>query len=107
MDSAVTENKPKGIVMINPATGMKEQVTDGYAGLWIFLFGIFYLFYKGMWMESVLWVIIALIAGIVTMGIGAIVLQIVLAFIIGNLIRNHYRKNGWKDVVQSVGSTDE
>ena len=103
MDSA----KPKGIVMINPATGMKELVTDGYAGLWVFLFGLFYLFYKGMWMESVLWVIIALIAGIVTMGIGAIVLQIVLAFIIGNLIRNHYRKNGWKDVVQSAGSTDE
>ena len=106
MNSAVTENKPNGIVMINPATGMKEQVTGGHAGLWILLFGIFYLFYKGMWMESVLWVVIAFIAGIVTMGIGTIVLQVVLAFIIGNLIRNHYRKNGWKDVVQSLRSTD-
>ena len=103
MDSA----KPKGIVMINPATGMKELVTDGYAGLWVLLFGVFYFFYKGMWMEAVLWVIIAVIVAIPTMGLGVIVLDIVLAFIIGNLIRNSYRKNGWKDVVQSVVPTDE
>jgi len=103
MDSA----KPKGIVMINPATRVKELVTDGYAGLWVLLFGVFYFFYKGMWMEAVLWVIIAVIVAIPTMGLGVIVLDIVLAFIIGNLIRNSYRKNGWKDVVQSVGSADE
>ena len=90
MDSA---KKPKGIVMINPATGMKELVTDGYAGLWVLLFGVFYFFYKGMWMEAVLWVIIAVIVAIPTMGFGVIVLDIVLAFIIGNLIRNSYRKN--------------
>ena len=103
MDSA----KPKGIVMINPATGMKDLVTDGYAGFWVLLFGVFYFFYKGMWMEAVLWVIIAVIVAIPTMGLGVIVLDIVLAFIIGNLIRNSYRKNGWKDVVQSIGSTDK
>ena len=97
----------KGIVMINPATGKEEQITDGYAGLWVFLFGVFYFFYKGMWMEAVLWVIIALIVGIPTMALGVLPLQIVLWFIIGNLIRNHYRKNGWKDVVQSAKPTEE
>ena len=75
--------------------------------LWVLLSGVFYFFYKGMWMEAVLRVIIAVTVAIPTMGFGVIVLDIVLAFIIGNLIRNSYRKNGWKDVVQSVGSTDE
>ena len=100
MDSPAKKIKLKGIVMINPATGKKERVTDGHAGLWVLLFGVFYFFYKGMWMEAVLWVIIALIVGIPTMALGVLVLDIVLAFIIGNLIRNNYRKNGWKDVVQ-------
>lgn len=100
------DSKPKGddfklngIIMINPATGKKEQVTNGYAGLWVFLFGAFYFFYKGMWMEAVLWTIIAIIVALPTMGLGYLVLQIILWFTIGNLIRNNYRKNGWKDVV--------
>ena len=93
------DSKSKGIIMINPATGREERVTGGHAGLWVFLFGGFYLFYKGLWVEAILWVIIAVLVGLPTMFIGAIVLQIIMWFIIGDLIRKNYRKNGWKDVV--------
>ena len=96
--------------------GTTEAVTSGYAGLGFFIFGIFYFFYRKMWIESALWAIIVLYPFFIIPAnrndgdpvdlLKLIGVQFLMSLIIGRLIRWHYRRKGWKYLGRDTYYTD-
>ena len=77
------------MVFRNPSNDHVETIDNQV--LWFFLFGPFYLAYKGLWGHAVLSFILA----VITVGIS----QIVYLFLVTGLIRKHYLHKGWKEEV--------
>ena len=80
--------------------GQAEDVTNGHAGIGVMLFGIFYFFYRKMWIESAVWAIIVLILSRgTTFGIGGLFLAVfhflLMPLIIGRLVIWRYRRKSW------------
>lgn len=94
------EHEPRDVIWMGRPDGQAEAVTNGYAGIGVMLFGIFYFFYRKMWMESAVWAIIVLILSRgTTFGIGGLFLAVfhflLMPLIIGRLVIWRYRRKGW------------
>lgn len=69
----------------NPANGYVEQIDS--PTLWTFLFGAFYLGFKGAWGWAVL--------GIVLSGVTLGVFWLILPFFAESILRKHFLQRGW------------
>lgn len=90
----------------NPSNGYIEEVSD-YAPLWVFLFGIFYLAYKGLWSHVLIWISVFLVSLTIStqamLALGAIMY---LAYIIDikHLLEKKYSRKGWLKIGKTTSS---
>ena len=96
--------EPQKRIWMRRPDGQAEDVTDGWAGFAFILFGIFYFFYRKMWMESAVWVIVLLPIVVIPyfegesgflIGIKLIGLRLLMSLIIGRLVIWRYRRKSW------------
>jgi hypothetical protein len=73
-------------ILVNTVNNHEVNVSN--AGLWCFLFGCFYLAYKGVWGHAIL----AFILACCTCGIS----WLIYPFFAGKVIIDHYMKAGYK-----------
>lgn len=73
----------------NPANGYVEEVSS--PALWVLLFGCFYFAVKGVWAHFVVGFIVAAF----TFGFS----WLVYPFFASNIMRSHYLRKGWVEVV--------
>lgn len=92
----------------NPANGYREEVSD-LTPIWVVLFGIFYLIFKGLWSHVLIWTLAVIIPTIVSGGPALIICgpiaAIAYALSIRGILRRKYLKNGWKEVSRDVPIT--
>lgn len=94
----------------NPLNGYREEVSDT-CSLWVALFGMLYLMYKGLWAHVFIWFLLVSVPAVLTGGV-AIVLTLPLVTIgyalsIRGILRSRYLRKGWKesDVMPSPATT--
>lgn len=72
-------------------------------GLWMFLFGVLYLVYKGLWRHALVFLAIQVI-GVSSMDSPeewvemAWIPSLVYAFLVPGILKNHYREKGYGEV---------
>lgn len=74
----------------NPSNGYIEE-TPLYAWLWILLFGTLFFIVKGIWRHA----LISFLCALLTWGISCLVYP----FFASNIMRKHYLRKGWIEVV--------
>ena len=75
----------------NPANEHIEEVSGPFSWFWVFLFGPLYWAVKGIWTHAVAHLVLA----IITVGFA----HFVYPFFSYGIIKKHYLKAGWKEVV--------
>ena len=78
----------------NPDNGHVEKAGGALSWLWCFLFGPIYWAVKGVWRHAVANLAFAFL----TVGL----CQFVYVFFTYLILRNHYRKIGWQEVVAVI-----
>lgn len=78
------------MVFEHPANGYRVECNN--AILWSFLFGCFYLCYKGLWG----WAVLAFLLAICTFSLS----WFVFPFFVPRLLRAHYMQRGWTHISQ-------
>ena len=71
----------------------------------MFIFGGWYLIYKGLWKQFLIYMFVGILTGLVAVnillhpGMGGLgfLINFIYSFLIGDILRNHYRKNGYKE----------
>ena len=81
----------------NPANGLVEKSRN--AGLWSFLFGIFYFAYKGAWMPAA----ISFVAAFLTGGVA----WLVIPFFADGMLRKDYLRRGWVEMEEPAEDAAE
>ena len=84
-------------VFENPSNGHREKVKDGFNWVVLFFGPIWYLF-NGMAAQGLGWLLVAVIAGSFTMGLGAVVVWIVAGVKANAGLAGKYLRDGWKHV---------
>ena len=82
----------------NPQNDHVETVTSGLSWLWVFLWTPIYYAVKGIWTHAIVSLVLGIIGWSVTMGIGAIAIGVVYAFLNKSIVKSHYLKKGWIEV---------
>lgn len=80
--------KQKGHKYTHPESG-KVELISWKTGLWTLFFGWCYFAYKGVWKHACL----SLAASGFTLGVS----WLIYPFFACDILRNHYRKNGYKE----------
>ena len=80
----------------NPQNDHVETVTSGL--LWVFLWTPIYYAVKAIWTHAIVRLALGIIGWSVTMGIGAIAIGVVYAFLNKSIVKSHYLKKGWIEV---------
>jgi hypothetical protein len=86
------------MIFENPQNGYKEEVSR-LTWLWCFLFGGFYLMYKGLWAHVFIFFGVIVGLAIITGGPGAMVapiLWIAYAITTPGILKSKYLRMGWK-----------
>lgn len=82
----------------NPANNYSESIPE-YAGVWQFLFGIFYLMVRGLWAHVGAWFLVSALFGVMTGGPGSLVASflfwVIYPFTIKGILRKRYLQRGW------------
>lgn len=81
----------------NPVNGHTEKVKEGFNWV-VFLFGPIWYLFNNMVGKGLAWLIVAIIAGYLTFGIGAIIVWIVAGSKANKDKENHYLQMGWNFV---------
>ena len=80
----------------NPRTGEYREIGGLTAWLGAFFFGPFYFMFKGVWTWGIVWLLLAIVVGVVAWPI-ALLACFVMAFFAGGIVRNHYAQRGFID----------
>ncbi|AOQ24764.1 hypothetical protein MTAT_04370 [Moorella thermoacetica] len=86
----------------NPRNNYREKVKEGF-NWWVLLFGPLWYLFNGMAGKGIGWLLVAILAGAFTLGIGAIVVWIVAGAKANADKEKKYLEQGWK----FVGYEDE
>jgi hypothetical protein len=82
----------------HPANGYEETISWD-APIWVFLFGGFYLLYKGLWGHFLVWLVVCGFFGCIFLPLGMLVSIFIFAPIymvtIRGILRKSYLKAGW------------
>ncbi|MBF0261940.1 MAG: hypothetical protein HQL97_08930 [Magnetococcales bacterium] len=78
---------------MRPENTYMEEVSS-LVWLWVFLFGVFYFVFKGVWRHAFL----SLVLAVITAGFS----WFVYPFFARTIMRNHYLRMGWVQVVEQV-----
>jgi hypothetical protein len=84
--------KPKTLIFKNPANDHEEDCRGAF--LWCFVFGPFYLGYKGLWG----WAFLSILAAVATFGL----FWLILPFFVEPALRKHFLHKGWKEVEKQL-----
>jgi hypothetical protein len=84
----------------NPANGHHEHVVPS-SSIWVFLFGVLYLLYKGLWNHALIWFVLvvvpaALFGGFVLIAVLPIAM-IAYTVKIQDILANRYLQRGWRE----------
>lgn len=78
----------------NPANGYTEKVKDGFN--WpVFFFGPIWYLFNGLVGQGIAWLLVALIAGTFTIGIGAIIVWIIAGVKANKVKEKSFLSKGW------------
>lgn len=79
----------------NQANGYRERVKDGFNWV-VLLFGPFWYLFNGMVGMGLFWLLVALLVGIPTVGIGGLIVWIIAGFMANSQKEKKYLQKGWK-----------
>jgi len=81
----------------NPHNGHTERVKDGFNWV-VFFFGPLWYLFNGLVAQGIGWLVIALIIGVPTLGLGSIVVWIIAGCKANTEKEKRYLENGWQYV---------
>jgi VIT1/CCC1 family predicted Fe2+/Mn2+ transporter len=82
-------------VFENPSNSYQETLQEGFS-MFAFLFGGFWYMYHGMFGKGILYLVVTLIAGLLTLGVGAIAIWVWIGFVANKDLERKYLRDGWK-----------
>jgi uncharacterized membrane protein len=82
----------------NPQNDHVETVTSGLSWLWVLLWTPIYYAVKGIWTHAVASLVLGIIGWSATMGVGAVIIGIIYAFLNKSIVKSHYLRKGWIEV---------
>ena len=82
----------------NPQNDHVETVTTGLSWLWCFLWTPIYYAVKGIWTHAIASLVLAIVIGSFTAGIGSWLVFIVYAVMNKGIVRTAYLRKGWIEV---------
>ncbi|WP_053104299.1 DUF2628 domain-containing protein [Neomoorella thermoacetica] len=86
----------------NPTNNYREKVKEGF-NWWVFFFGPLWYLFNGLVGRGIAWLIVAILAGTVTFGIGTIIVWIVAGAKANADKEKKFLEQGWK----FIGYEDE
>lgn len=78
----------------NQANGYTEKVKDGFNWV-VFLFGPLWYLFNGMVGRGIAWLLVAILAGVVTLGIGGIIVWIIAGAKANGDKEKKFLRQGW------------
>ena len=84
----------------NPANDHTEEVLSSLYGLWVFLWAPIYYAVKGIWTHAVVSFLLCWVLGAYTFGIATIIIALIYAFMNRSIVRKHYLRKGWVEVLE-------
>ena len=102
MNDIIKQNaQKKGHKYTHPESG-KVELISWKTRLWMFIFGGVYLIYKGLWKQLLIYMFVGtFMSGLSlihpVLAISGFLLNFTYQFLICDMLRNHYRKNGYKE----------
>lgn len=82
----------------NPQNDHVETVTTGLSWLWCFLWTPIYYAVKGIWTHAIASLVLAIVIGSFTAGIGSWIVFIVYAVMNKGIVRAAYLRKGWIEI---------
>ncbi len=89
------------IVFENPSNGYRESIEQIGPKIGVFFLGGFYLIFRGLWHDLIIWLLIVLVGFSIHFGVGiffGILTNVVYIFIINSRLEKFYWRKGWKRV---------